>query len=77
MTPQHPTQSTRGGHLDYFGVRPACGCITAWLAVESTSEEVAEFARRMRESGRDVIRGTLDEYHGRLDRCPHWDGLPS
>jgi hypothetical protein len=59
---------------DYFAVRPACGCITAWLSATSTEDERSRFFRRMMVTGRDVIRGTLDEYRERLDRCPHQDG---
>jgi hypothetical protein len=66
--------SQSSSDLDYFGVRPTCGCVTAWMSVVSTEDEVADFARRMRESGRDVIRGTLEEQRGKLTYCPHRDG---
>jgi hypothetical protein len=63
------------GETDYFAVRPACGCITAWLSATSTEDERSRFFRRMMVTGRDVIRGTLDEYRERLDRCPHQDEI--
>lgn len=66
-----PPPRGQSERLDYFGVRPACGCITAWHIGIAAEDEVAEFARRMRASGRDVIRAPLEQYKGQLGRCPH------
>jgi hypothetical protein len=57
--------------VDYFAVRPACGCVTAWLSATSTEDERGRFFRRMLVIGRDVIRGSLDEYRDRIGQCPH------
>lgn len=70
MSAEQPLQG-RGSALDYFGVRPSCGCVTAWMTAVSTEDEIAEFAQNMRTSGRDVIRGTREQYMDRLDTCPH------
>lgn len=60
--------------LDYFGVRPECGCLTAWMAGDrySTPAEVRRFYREMANTGREVRRLPLtDENRAKLGTCPH------
>jgi hypothetical protein len=55
-----------------IGVRPACGCISAWLSLtHSTEAEVASFHRKMEASGREVREANLEDIRDKLDRCPH------
>jgi hypothetical protein len=54
---------------DFLGVHPSCGCITAWLSVDATEEEQGNFFRFMRDTGRDVIRGTRSQVIS--GPCPH------
>lgn len=56
--------------LDYVGVRPECGCITAWLSgTHATPQEIDDFERQMHRTGREVRR---ERYGPRLaDVCPH------
>ena len=59
--------------LDYFGVHPECGCVSAWMsAVHSTDKEIRQFYAEMASSDREVRRMALtDELRAKLDRCSH------
>jgi len=65
---------TRPSFDCYVGVRPACGCMTAWISVtNSTAEELGEFFRWMRATHRDVLSANTKDVRERLDTCPHVD----
>ena len=61
------------GDLDYFGVNPRCGCVTAWLSEDHATEaDVRDFSQRMNDGGRVVHRGVLtDEMRRKLGPCDH------
>jgi hypothetical protein len=62
------------GELDYFGIRPECGCVSAWMAAgkHASPAEVRRFYRDMANSGREVRRMELtDEMRQKLTMCPH------
>jgi len=64
--------------LDYFGIRPECGCVTAWMAGDdATPEEIREFYRDMADTGRSIHRAPLtDEMRAKICRCPHLKAKP-
>lgn len=70
---------TQSETLDYFGVVPVCGCLTAWMSgSHSTPREVREFYANMAKTGRDVRRMALtEENRARLAKCPHGKADPS
>ena len=61
--------------LDYFGVHPECGCISAWMSAGySTQAQIRDFYRSMADTGREVRRMEFTEdLRARIDRCPHID----
>ena len=61
--------------LDYFGVQPECGCVTAWCsATFSSPKDVRDFYKSMADTGREVRRMEFtEELRQKLDRCPHMD----
>ena len=63
--------------LDYFGVKPECGCLTAWMSDDHcTPAEVRKFYADMAKTGREVRRMELtDENRAKLNRCSH-EGIP-
>jgi hypothetical protein len=65
------------GDMDYFGVRQPCGCITAWISADhSTEREIREFYAEMAKTGREVRRAPLDGPDGlrwQMSSCEHKD----
>ena len=61
--------------LDYVGVRPGCGCVTAWLSADHADErEVREFYAEMAKSGREVRFMSLDDVREKIGSCAHEAG---
>lgn len=56
--------------LDFWGVRPECGCVTAWLSGDDAEpDEIKDFYVNMATTGREVRRLPFDR--SRLKICPH------
>lgn len=67
------------GDLDFFGVRPVCGCVTAWMSGDdNTPAEIEEFYLDMARTGREVRRMPLTkETRWALGDCKHISQDPS
>lgn len=77
--PRSSNSSEGGERSDYWGIRPSCGCITAWMAGDGvTPAEVREFYRNMADTGREVRRMAFtEELRHKIVRCQHRESEPS